>query len=78
MSSSSNILSSHYYFISRFSCQVKSYMSFELLNSNECSSSTLEVYDSKIRQFLIQGYPLGHLTKKHSLEPHINRITSPS
>ncbi|KHG20555.1 hypothetical protein F383_24969 [Gossypium arboreum] len=46
-------------------------MSIESLNSDGCSSSTLEVYDSIIRQFLIQGYPLGNLSKKHSLEPYI-------
>ncbi|KHF98646.1 hypothetical protein F383_37841 [Gossypium arboreum] len=41
------------------------------LKFDGCSSSTLKVYDSIIRQFRIQGYPLGHLTKKHSFEPHI-------
>ncbi|KHG11652.1 hypothetical protein F383_14813 [Gossypium arboreum] len=46
-------------------------MSIKSLNPDRCSSSTLEVHDSKISQFLIQGYPLGHFTMKHSLEPHI-------
>ncbi|KHG23603.1 hypothetical protein F383_29516 [Gossypium arboreum] len=60
MSSSYTILSRHYHFISKFSCHVNSYMSIESLNSDRCSSSTLEVYDFIIYPFLIQGHPLGH------------------